>query len=106
MGYLKTVSCNIDSLYANMARKRLSEAQRWRITAIHYTGMSFEAIGRQFRFHHKVISRLVWKHRETNDVKVKKRLGRFAATSQRENRTLICLVLLHPFATSFHLKSE
>lgn len=106
MGYLKPVSCNIESLYANMARRRLSEAQRWQIIGMHSTGMSFKAIGRQLGFHHTVISRLVRKHRETNDVKDRQRSGRPTVTSQREDRALNRLVRLHPFATSSRLKTE
>ena len=48
-----------------MARRQLSEAQRWQIVGMHSTGMSFKAIGRQLGCHHTVVSRLIRKHRQT-----------------------------------------
>jgi hypothetical protein len=36
---------------------------------MHTTGMSFEAIGRQMGYHYTVVSRLVRKHTQTNNVK-------------------------------------
>jgi hypothetical protein len=39
-----------------MARRRISEAQRWQIIGMHTTGMSFKAIGRQMGFHYTVVS--------------------------------------------------
>jgi hypothetical protein len=36
---------------------------------MHTTGMSFKAIGRQMGYHYTVVSRLVRKHTQTNNVK-------------------------------------
>jgi hypothetical protein len=36
---------------------------------MHTTGMSFKAIGRQMGYHYIVVSRLVRKHTQTNNVK-------------------------------------
>ena len=51
-----------------MVRRRISEAQRWQIIGMHTTGMSIEAIGRQMGYHYTVVSRLVRKHKQTNNV--------------------------------------
>jgi hypothetical protein len=53
-----------------------SEAQRWQIIGMHTTGMSFKAIGRQMGYHYTVVSRLVRKHIQTNNVKYLPRSGR------------------------------
>jgi IS30 family transposase len=36
---------------------------------MHTTGMSFKAIGRQMGYHYAVVSRLMRKHTQTNNVK-------------------------------------
>ena len=87
-----------------MARRRLSEGQRWQIIGLHAAGMSFKAIGRQTGYHYTVISRLIRKHAQTNQVKDRPRSGRPPVTSHRENRALIRLARRLPFATSTVLK--
>jgi IS30 family transposase len=52
-----------------MVQRRISEAQRWQIIGMHTTGMPFKAIGRQMGYHYTVVSRLVRKHTQTNNVK-------------------------------------
>ena len=89
-----------------MIRRRISEAQRWQIIGMHTTGMSFKAIGRQMGYHYTVVSRLVRKHMETNNVKDLPRSGRPRVTSDRENRALQRVVRRMPFATSTVLKQE
>ena len=89
-----------------MARRRLPEAQRWQIVGMHSTGMSFKAIGRQLGCHHTDVSRLVRKHRQTNDVKDLPRSGRPRVTSQREDRALVLLVRRQPFSMSTRLKPQ
>jgi hypothetical protein len=42
---------------------------------MHTTGMSFKAIGRQMGYHYNVVSRLVRKHTQTNNVKDLPRQG-------------------------------
>jgi restriction endonuclease S subunit len=54
----------------------LIEAQRWQVIGMHTTGMSFKAIGRQMGYHYTVVSRLVRKHTQTNNVKDLPRPGR------------------------------
>jgi transposase len=87
-----------------MVRRRISEAQRWQIIGMHTTGMSFKAIGRQMGYHYTVISRLVRKHTQTNNVKDLPRSGRPRVTSDRDDRALQRLVRRMPFATSPVLK--
>ena len=79
-----------------MVRRRISEAQRWQII-----GMSFKAIGRQMGYHYSVVSRLVRKHTQVNNVKDLPRSGRPRVTSDRDYRVLQRLVRRMPFATSF-----
>jgi transposase len=71
-----------------------------------YTGMSFKAIGRQMGYHYTVVSRLVRKHTETNNVKDLPRSGRPRVTSDRDDRVLQRLVRRKPFATSPVLKQH
>lgn len=89
-----------------MARRRISEAQRWQIIGMHSTGMSYKAIGRQLGYHYTVISRLVRKHAATQDVKDRSRSGRPSVTTQREDRSLGRLVRRNPFAASTCLKQQ
>jgi hypothetical protein len=49
---------------------------------LHTTGMSFKAIGRQMEYHYTVVSRLVRKHIQTNNVKDLPRSGRPRVTSE------------------------
>ena len=71
---------------------------------MHTTGMSFKAIGRQMGYHYTVVSRLVRKHTQTNNVKDLPRSGRPRVTSDRDDRALQRLVRRMPFATSPVLK--
>ena len=83
------------SFSVSMVRRRISEAQRWQII-----GMSFKTIGRQMGYHYTVVSRLVRKHTQTNNVKDLSRSGRPRVTSDRDNRALQRLVRRMPFANS------
>ena len=76
------------------------------IIGMHTTGMSFKAIGRQMRYHYAVVSRLVRKHTQTNNVKDLPRSGRPRVTSDRDHRALQRLVRRMPFATSPVLKQR
>ena len=89
-----------------MVRRRISEAQRWQIIGMHTTGKSFKAIGHQMGYHYTVISRLVRKHTQTNNVKDLPRSGRPRVTSDRDNRALQRLVRWMPFATSPVIKQH
>jgi hypothetical protein len=73
---------------------------------MHTTGMSFKAIGRQMGYHYIVVSRLVRKHTQTNNVKDLSRSGRPRVTSDRDDRALQHLVRRMPFATSPVLKQH
>jgi IS30 family transposase len=86
-----------------MVRRRISEAQRWQIIGMHTTGISFKAIGRQMGYHYTVVSRLVRKHKQTNNVKD---LPRSRVTSDRDDWALQRLVRRMPFATSPVLKQH
>ena len=80
-----------------MVQKRISEAQ---------TGMSFKAIGRQMGYHYTVVSRLVRKHTQTNNLKDLPRSGTPRVTSDHDDRALQRLVRRMPFATSPVLKQH
>jgi transposase len=73
---------------------------------MHTTGMSFKAIGRQMGYHYTVVSRLVRKHTQINNVKDLPRSGRPRLTSDRDERALQRLVRRMPFATSLILKQH
>ena len=75
-----------------MVRRRISEAQRWQIIGMHTTGMSFKSIGRQMGYHYTVVSRLVRKHTQTNNVKDLPRSGRPRVTSDHDDMALQRLV--------------
>ena len=73
---------------------------------MHTTVMYFKAIERQMGYHYTVVSRLVRKHTETNNVKDLPRSGRPRVTSDRVDRALQRLVRRMPFATSPVLKQH
>ena len=83
-----------------MVRMQISEAQRWQLIGIHATWMSFKAVGRQMSYHYTVVSRLVIKHTQTNNVKDLPRSGRPRVASDRDHRALQRLVRRMPFTTS------
>jgi transposase len=89
-----------------MVRRRISEGQRWQIIGMHTTGMSFKAIGRQMGYHYAVVSRLVRKHTQPNNMKDLPRSGRPRVTSDRDDRALQRLLRRMPFATSLVLKQH
>jgi hypothetical protein len=89
-----------------MVRRRIAEAQRWQIIGMHTTGMFFKAIGRQMSYHYTVVSRLVRKHTQTNNVKDLPRSGRSRLASDRDDRALQRLVRRMSFATSSVLKQH
>jgi hypothetical protein len=86
-----------------MVRRRISEAQIWQIIGMHTTA-SFKAIGRQMGYHYTVVSRLLRKHTQTNNVKDLPKCGRPRVTSDRDDRALQRLIRRMPFATSPVLK--
>ena len=53
-----------------------------------HTTASFKAIGRQNGYHYTVVSRLVRKHTQTNNVKDMPNSGRPRVTSDRDDRAL------------------
>ena len=73
---------------------------------MHTTGMSFKAIGRQMGYHYTVVSRLVRKHTQANNVKDLPRSGRPRVASDRDDRVLQSLVRRIPIATSPVLKHQ
>jgi IS30 family transposase len=79
-----------------MVRRRISEAQRGKIIGMHTTGMPFKVIGRQIGYHYTVVSRLVRKHTQTNNVKDLPRSGRPRVTSDRDDMALQRLVIRMP----------
>jgi transposase len=87
-----------------MGPPQVSTAMRWRIVGMSSAGMSLRQIGAQVGHHSSTISRILKKHRETNDVIDRKRSGRPRCTSEREDRALLRHVRRHPFAQSNALK--
>jgi transposase len=89
-----------------MLRRRISEAQRWQIIGMHTTGMSFKAIGRQMGYHYTVVSHLVRKYTQTNNVKDLPRSGRPRVTADCDERALQRLVRRMPFTSSPVIKQH
>ena len=104
--YLSPVFSKNYSFSVSMVRRRISEAQRWQIIGMHTTGISFKAIGRQMGYHYTVVSRLVRKHTQTNNVKDLPRPDGSRVTSDRDDRALQRLVRRMTFATSPVLKQH
>ena len=73
---------------------------------MHTTGMSFKVIGRKMGYHYDVVSRLVRKHTQINNVKDLPSSGRPRVTSECDDRALQRLVRQMPFATSPVLKQH
>jgi hypothetical protein len=73
------------------------------IIGMHATGMSFKAIGRQMGYHYTVVSRLVGKHTQTNNVKDLPRSGRPWATSDRDDRLVL---KFQPRRAKHHVKRD
>jgi IS30 family transposase len=94
------------SFSVSMVRRRISEAQKWQIIGMHTTGMSFKDIARQMGYHYSVVSRLVRKDTQINNVKDLPRSGRPRVTSDRDDRALQGLGRRMPFATSPILKQH
>jgi hypothetical protein len=76
------------------------------ILSKHGMKANIKAIGRQMGYHYNVVSRLVRKHTQTNNVKDLPRSGRPRVTSDRDDRALHRLVRRMPFATSPVLKQH
>jgi hypothetical protein len=89
-----------------MIRRRIWEAERWQILGMHTTGMFFKAIRRQMDYHYTIVSRLVRKHTQTNNVKDLPKSGRPRVISDRDDRALQRLVRRMPFVTSPVLKQH
>ena len=73
---------------------------------MHTTGMSCREIGRQLNINHTVISRLIAKHGQTNEVKDRPRSGRPKKTTARDDRALVRLVRRSPFTNSRVLSQQ
>jgi transposase len=68
--------------------------------------MSLRQIAQRVGHHHSTVSRIVNKHRLTNDVKDRPRSGRSRITSRTDDNALGRLVRRNPFAKSTVLKRQ
>ena len=89
-----------------MARRRLSEGQKWQIIGMKNAGLSCRDIGTRLGVNHTVISRLVQKHGLTGQVKDRPRSGRPRKTSARDDRALVYMSNRHPMAGSRYLRQH
>jgi transposase len=85
---------------------QLSNAVRWQIIGMREAGMSLRQIVQGVDHHQSTVSRIVHKHRLTNDVKDRPRSRRSRITSRRENNALGRLVRRNLFANSTVLKRQ
>ena len=89
-----------------MGPPQLSNAVRWQIIGMREAGMSLRQIAQRVGHHHSTLSRIVNKHRLTNDVKDCPRSERSRITSRRADNALGRLVRRNPFANSTVLKRQ
>ena len=89
-----------------MGPPQLSNTVRWQIIGMQEAGMSLRQIAHRVGHHHSIVSRIVNKHRLTNDVMDRPRSGRSRITSRREDNALGRLVRRNPFANSTVLKRQ
>ena len=89
-----------------MAPPQLSNAVRWQITGMREAGMSLRQIAQRVGRRLSTVSRIVNKHRLTNDVKDRPRSERSRITSPREDNALGRLGRRNPFANSTVLKKQ
>ena len=75
-----------------MGPPQLSNAVRWQVIGMREAGMSLRQISQRVGHHHSTVSRIVKKHRLTNDVKDCSRSERSRITSRREDNALGRLV--------------
>ena len=85
---------------------QLSNAVRWQFIGMREAGMSLRQIVQGVDHHQSTVSRIVHKHRLTNDVKDRPRSRRSRITSRRENNALGRLVRRNLFANSTVLKRQ
>ena len=89
-----------------MGPSQLSNAVQWQIIGMREAGMSLRQIAQRVGHHNSTFSRIVNKHRLTNDVKDHPRSGRSRIASLRENNALGRLDRRNPFANSTVLKRQ
>jgi IS30 family transposase len=89
-----------------MAPPQLSNAMQWQITGMREAGMSLRQIAQRVGRRLSTVSRIVNKHRLTNNVKDRPRSERSRITSPREDNALGRLVRRNPFANSTVLKKQ
>jgi IS30 family transposase len=80
-----------------MGPPQLSNAVRWQIIGMREAGMSLRQIAQRGGHHHSTASRIVNKHRLTNDLMDRPRSGRSRITSRREDNALGRLVIRNSF---------
>jgi transposase len=71
-----------------MARRKLSDAERWQAVGMIRSGISYRHIAEQFNVSHSVIVRLKQRMNQTGSVKERQRTGRPMKTTPREGRLL------------------
>ena len=85
------------------SRPRLSTEKRWKVIALHKTGMSCNEIARNLRASRSAVQGIVRKHRETASVLDRPGRGRKKMTTSREDRLLIRAALANRKATAAQL---
>jgi transposase len=88
-----------------MARRKLSDAERWQSVEMIRGGMSYRQAAEQFNVSHSVIVRLMQRVNQTGGVKERQRTGRSMKTTPREDRLLTRFARQQPFNTANTLRS-
>lgn len=97
---LHYTSVVIQTFVISMARRMLTEAERWQIIGMKTGGMSPRAIDVAMNVSHFVVIRLVAKFRKTGDTKDRPRSGRPRKTTAKDDRTLVFHARRNPHSHS------
>ena len=89
-----------------MARRKLTDAERWQAVGMVRSGLSYRQAAERFNVSHSVIVRLLQRLDETGDVKERQRTGRPVKTTPREDRLLKRLARQDPFKTANILRNN
>ena len=89
-----------------MARRKLSDAERWQSVGMIRGGMSYRQAAERFNVSHSVIVRLMQRVNHTWGVKELQRTGRPMKTTPREDRLLTRFARQQPFSTANTLRSQ
>ncbi len=78
---------------SDMVRRKVSEGVRWQTVGMRTTGMTQKAIAQRLDLSQSIVSRLLFRHAETGEVKDRYCSGRPIMSTPRDDRALVWLSL-------------